>query len=111
MSKKIAPNARFITVVILMCAAFFGMKAGQTDAVSPAPLPLPAIAAGCATPVFGTADNFGAGANPFSVAVGDFNLDGKPDLAAANVNSATVSVLLGNGMGGFAMAVNFDVAQ
>ncbi len=31
---------------------------------------------GCATP------SFGAGTNPRSVAVGDFNRDGKPDLAA-----------------------------
>jgi FG-GAP-like repeat len=43
----------------------------------------------------------GAGANPNSVAVGDFNLDGKPDLATANFNSGDVTILLGNGMGGF----------
>jgi hypothetical protein len=34
------------------------------------------------------------GAEPFSVAVADFNGDGKPDLAAANMNSGSVSVLL-----------------
>ncbi len=44
---------------------------------------------------------FSAGSNPFSVAVGDFNLDGKPDLAIANYNSANVTILLGNGSGGF----------
>jgi FG-GAP-like repeat len=44
---------------------------------------------------------FGVGAGPFSVAVGDFNLDGKPDLAVANQDSNNVTILLGDGMGGF----------
>src|SRR5437867_6658018 len=41
------------------------------------------------------------GTTPVWIAVGDFNGDGKPDLAVANVNSNTVSVLLGNGDGTF----------
>ena len=45
--------------------------------------------------------------DPYSVAVGDFNGDGKPDLAVANADSATSSVLLGNGDGTFAAAVNY----
>src|SRR5262245_57650525 len=44
------------------------------------------------------------GTNPFSVAVGDFNLDGKPDLATANSADSTVTILLGDGMGGFTPA-------
>src|SRR5207253_1727606 len=43
----------------------------------------------------------GAGGGPRSVAVGDFNLDGKPDLAVANYGSNNVTILLGNGNGGF----------
>ena len=35
------------------------------------------------------------------MAVGDFNLDGKPDLATANAGSDNVTILLGDGMGGF----------
>jgi len=45
--------------------------------------------------------DFGAGSNPYSVAVGDFNGDGVQDLAVANINSANVSVLRGNGDGTF----------
>ncbi|HTJ76033.1 MAG TPA: VCBS repeat-containing protein, partial [Acidimicrobiales bacterium] len=33
--------------------------------------------------------------------VGDFNNDGKPDMAVANFSRATVSILLGDGAGGF----------
>ena len=40
--------------------------------------------------------NFGAGSFPYSVAVGDFNGDHKPDLAVANSDSNNVSVLINN---------------
>ncbi|MEG4444106.1 DUF4347 domain-containing protein [Microcoleus sp. AT9_B5] len=50
---------------------------------------------------FGVATNFGAGTNPYGIATGDFNVDGKPDLAVTNQGSDTVSILLGNGTGGF----------
>src|SRR5438270_12268209 len=50
---------------------------------------------------------FDAGNSPTSVAVGDFDGDGHPDLAVANYNSANVSVLLGNGDGSFRSARNF----
>ncbi len=51
--------------------------------------------------------DFAAGGNPFSVAVGDFNGDGVPDLAVANFGSNNVSVLLGNGDGSLRAARNF----
>ncbi len=50
---------------------------------------------------------FGAGADPSAAAVGDFNGDGKLDLAVANYSSNDVSVLLGNGDGTFQSAVNY----
>ncbi len=42
------------------------------------------------------------GSIPYSVAVADFNGDGKADLAVANAGSKTITVLLGNGDGTFA---------
>jgi uncharacterized protein (TIGR03437 family) len=41
------------------------------------------------------------------LAVGDFNSDGRPDLAAANGDHDTVEILLGNGAGAFGGAVSF----
>jgi hypothetical protein len=52
---------------------------------------------------------FAAGTTPAAVVVGDFNGDGKLDLAVANLNSSNISVLLGNCTGSFAAATNFSV--
>ena len=41
------------------------------------------------------------------MAIGDVSGDGKPDLAVANFSSNTVSVLLGNGAGGFGAKTDF----
>src|SRR2546427_3865796 len=51
--------------------------------------------------------DFPVGTHPQSVAVGDFNGDGRPDLAVANSGSNTVSVLLGIGDGTFQPARTF----
>ncbi len=55
--------------------------------------------------------NYGAGLAPISVAVGDFNGDGKPDLAVANIQSDNVSVLIGSGGGTFETAVNYGTGS
>jgi len=55
--------------------------------------------------------NVAAGTSPISVAVGDFNGDGKPDLAVASGFTNNVSILLGNGDGTFAAAVNYAVGS
>ena len=49
--------------------------------------------------------------SPLSVAVGDFNGDGKQDLAVANSNSDNVSILLGDGAGSFGAATNFGAGS
>lgn len=59
---------------------------------------------------FQPATFFEAGASTVFVAVGDFNLDGKPDLAVANSGGSgtgSVSIHLGNGDGTFLPAAYF----
>jgi len=65
------------------------------------------ILLGDGTGSFGPATNYATGSAPFSVAIGDFNGDGKPDLAVANHGDNTASILLGNGDGTFGPATNF----
>jgi hypothetical protein len=50
---------------------------------------------------------YSVGTNPAAVAVGDFNGDGKLDLAVAKVLGDTVSILLGNGNGTFGASTDF----
>jgi FG-GAP-like repeat len=61
---------------------------------------------------FRVGGNFATGGSgiyaPYSVAVGDFNGDGKLDLATANELENTLSVLLGNGDGTFQTHVDYD---
>ena len=86
---------RFSRLIPLFSLAFFS---GFFPAIS--------FAQGVA---FTAATNFGAGVRPRFVAVGDFNGDGRQDLAVANQLSANVSILLGNGNGTFGGATNFGV--
>jgi hypothetical protein len=67
-------------------------------------LPVTALAQ---TVSFSPATNYAVGAVPYSVAIGDLNGDGKPDLAVANLSSNNVSILLGTGTGAFGAATNF----
>jgi hypothetical protein len=54
---------------------------------------------------------FGAGTDPDSAAVGDFNGDGKLDLAVANEGSNNVSILLGKSDGTFQAAVDYGAGS
>jgi hypothetical protein len=75
--------------------------------------------AGCNSPAFGPSAAFPVGTYPKALVVGDFNGDGKADLAVANQgdvfgcetnqNCNTISILLGNGNGTFLAAVNHFV--
>ncbi|HEY9285522.1 MAG TPA: VCBS repeat-containing protein [Pyrinomonadaceae bacterium] len=53
---------------------------------------------------------FAVGRAPYPHAVGDVNGDGKPDIATPNVGSNNVTVLLGDGRGGFKPAANSPYA-
>src|SRR6185437_29182 len=57
------------------------------------------------------ATGYAVGSSPQSVVVGDFNGDGKVDLAVLNTGSNNVSILLGNGDGTFQAAKNFDAGD
>jgi len=64
-------------------------------------------ASGKATGTFGTKVDFPAGTAPASIAVADFNVDGRLDLAVADQTDNAVSILLGLGNGLF--GPNFEI--
>jgi hypothetical protein len=72
---------------------------------------LTTLAATASAVSFQAAQAYPVGTAPTSVAAGDFNGDGKPDLAAANHGSNSVSILLGNGDGTFQAARGFDAGS
>ena len=73
-----------------------------------------AFAWGCSVRPQNTGDGKGTrisvGDSPASVALADFNRDGKLDLAVANSESNNVTILLGDGAGGFRPAVGSPFA-
>src|SRR5215470_14687114 len=73
-------------------------------------------AAGCPTPSFAARTDFSVGDAPTSVAVGDFNGDGKLDLVVVHTpvpgdTSDGVSILLGTGTGGFGAPTRFGTGN
>jgi hypothetical protein len=58
---------------------------------------------------FSATANYAVGTSPIFVAIGDFNGDGKADLAVANFDSNNVSILLGTGTGVFGAAATYPV--
>lgn len=93
MKISLRPNPRILEVAVFLFILTLG---------SPAHL---------AAVDFGAATNYPVGTSPAGIAVGDFNGDGKPDVAVANTGSGNVSILLGKGDGTFLSAVNFSAGN
>src|SRR5262249_55586861 len=66
---------------------------------------------GDGTGAFGTATNYSlnSSAGPLSVAIADVDKDGILDIVTANSLTDDVSVLLGDGRGGFGTATSFGL--
>src|SRR5207249_4990369 len=75
-------------IPVLLLLLVLTIRAGQAHAA-------PAVCT-----LFSAASSYATAAGPQSVAVGDFNSDGIPDLAVAATTATKVSVLLGQGSGG-----------
>ena len=68
----------------------------------------------CGAPSFGMAKSFGLGGKmkgPTSVVVGDFNGDDNVDLVAANLLDGNLSILTGDGKGGFGAVRNIGLGN
>jgi hypothetical protein len=65
----------------------------------------------CSKGLFYKVTNVAVGSAPQSVAIGDFNRDGKQDLATVNYYDNNVSIRLGDGNGGFSSSPNVTVGN
>ncbi|HWW74836.1 MAG TPA: VCBS repeat-containing protein, partial [Pyrinomonadaceae bacterium] len=94
-------NKRLIsTAVLFLCLFVWACLSGAGTE--------PACArAGCESANFAPTVVFPVGDHPADIAAADFNGDGNTDLVTANNNSSNVSVLLGDGAGGFTGPANF----
>src|SRR5262249_21333119 len=82
----------------------FSLHAAALACVALAVRPVPAAAQGFK---LGVRESYTTGTSPYSGVIADLNGDGKPDIVVANAGSNTVSVRLGNGLGGFSASTDF----
>jgi hypothetical protein len=100
---------RWVVLIAVALAVLAGLAAvilalanrGRTDGGDP-----PREPAAAPSPCFFAPQvRYAVGRQPYAVAVGDFNGDGKPDLAVSNIADNTISILMGQGGGTFGPAV------
>ena len=96
-----SPSRRFSKRVIAT-AAFLAVLFVQTVFLSEASA---AVCIGCPAPTFAPAQNYLAPDTLGELASGDFNNDGKVDLAIRSPNNI-VRLLLGDGLGGFSVPIS-----
>jgi FG-GAP repeat len=85
MDRRFEGRRRSVALGALACAVLLACIGGA--------LGVAALLAASA-PSFAAARNYATGRTPVSIAIGDLNGDGKPDLATANYAANTVSVLV-----------------
>lgn len=83
--------------------------AGDSEYSASTSLPLQQIIKSAAAKGFQISASYPVGQGPRWLAAGDFNGDGKIDLAVVNESSNTLSVLLGKGDGGFVPAGTYNL--
>ncbi|GGZ93170.1 hypothetical protein GCM10010371_61190 [Streptomyces subrutilus] len=93
----VSQDARGNVALVWLGDGSGALGAGAAVELNPTP--------GCDT----TSDNPCLVRFPTGVAVGDFDEDGKPDLATSNANTNNVAVVLGNGNGTFGAATRFGL--
>jgi hypothetical protein len=109
-NRKMIPR-QILTILFIvglaMLVAVLSPNSSAATSTQPATSNLYASLTGgsCPTPSFGLPTNYPVGQDPSFAATADFNHDGKLDLVSAN--NTNISVLLGDGLGGFGPATNF----
>jgi FG-GAP-like repeat/PASTA domain len=73
--------------------------------------PLGLSGASSAGPTFRTAQRYPTAAGPNTIAVGDLNGDGKPDVVTSNENDSTIAVLLNRGGGRLGAPRRYDAGE
>jgi hypothetical protein len=91
--------------------SFWGVAVGWLIVLATLVSPVGASVAGAAVPRFSVPVKVGVGVDPVGMVAGDFNRDGKADLATVDWTSASVSVLFGRGDGSFRKRTAYRTAR
>lgn len=90
---------RAVGCFAVVSVALFGVPSAATTTLG-------VVASSSSPPSFAATKNYRVGSNPGAVAIGDLNGDRKPDLAVANYEDASISVLMNLGDLSFRAARN-----